>query len=98
MKKENFITAMEFCSSHSIDLTFLNRLNENGLIQLEKEEDEVFIPEEQLHDLEKIVTLYFDLDINLEGIETIIYLLHREEELREKLTVLRNRLRFYEDI
>jgi hypothetical protein len=36
------------------------------------------------------------MDINLEGIEAISYLLQRVENLQDEVNVLRNRLRFYE--
>lgn len=98
MKKENFIMAVEFCSGHNIDLSFLETLNKSGLIELENIDETIYINENQLQELEKILTFYYDLDINLEGIETIIHLLHRSEELQIELTNLRNRLRFYEDI
>lgn len=98
MKKENFIAAIEFCSSHNIELSFLNILNENGLIHIENIDETSYIHESQLPELEKIVRFYYELEINLEGIETIIYLLHRSEMLQAEITTLRNRLRFYEDI
>ncbi len=98
MKKENFIGAIEFCSSHNIELSFLNILNENGLIHIENIDETSYIHESQLSELEKIVMFYYELEINLEGIETIIYLLQRCEMLQAEITTLRNRLRFYEDI
>ncbi|MGE5420363.1 MAG: chaperone modulator CbpM [Chloroflexota bacterium] len=98
MKREHFITATEFCSGHDIEMTFLYNLDENGLIRLERSEDTVFIEEEQLSNLERIVRLYFDLGINFEGIETIINLLERTEDLQEQINTLKNRLRLYEDL
>jgi hypothetical protein len=47
--------------------------------------------------LEKIVRLHFELDINLEGIETIAHLLERMEGMQEKIVQLTNRLKAYED-
>lgn len=98
MKKENYIEALEFCSSFNIELNFLESLREYGLIELENIEEVIYIPEDQLSDLERIVRLHYDLDINLEGIETIINLLHKSEELRHEIESLKNKLRFYEDI
>jgi hypothetical protein len=98
MKKENFVIAVEFCSGHNIDLSFLETLNKSGLIEFQNIEETIYIHENQLQELEKILIFYYDLDINLEGIETIIYLLHRSEDLQNEINNLRNRLRFYEDI
>ena len=55
-----------------------------------------YIPLTQLEQLEKIVRLYYDLDINMEGIETIIHLLDRIDRMQEEINELRNRLRLYE--
>lgn len=98
MKKENFIAAIEFCSSHNIEISFINILNESGLIEIETIDDTIYIHESQLQELEKIVRFYYELDINLEGIETIIYLLHKSELLQSEITALRNRLGFYEGV
>lgn len=97
MKRDNLITAIDFCSIHDIEPSFLIILKNNGLIDLEFSGDDVFIPVNQIRELEKIITLHYDLDINLEGIETIMYLLKRSEELQNEINSLRNRLMFYED-
>jgi hypothetical protein len=73
-------------------------LKEYGLIELENIDEIIYIPENQLGDLERIVRMYYDLEINLQGIETIINLLQRSEELRNEIVSLKNRLRFYEDL
>jgi CRISPR/Cas system-associated protein Cas10 (large subunit of type III CRISPR-Cas system) len=98
MTRENYIVALEFCSSFNIELNFLESLNEYGLIQLENIEETIYIPGNQLSDLERMVRLHYDLNINIEGIETIINLLHKTDELRNEIENLRNRLGFYEDI
>lgn len=98
MKKEITISAAEFCQSHDIDISFLNEIHESGLIEFELFEKSIIIRENRLPELEKVVHLRFDLDINLEGIESILYLLHRSEELQTEINNLRNRLRLYEDI
>lgn len=98
MKREITISATDFCRSHDIDIAFLNDIHKSGLIDFEIFEKSIIIRENRLPDLEKVVHLHFDLDINLEGIETIIYLLHRTEEMQTEINNLRNRLRLYEDI
>lgn len=96
MKKEHYIIATEFCSSHNIEISFLLTLDENGLISLEKTGDILYIEENQLPSLERIVNLYFDLGVNIEGIETIINLLERVHEMQNEIILLRNKLRLYE--
>jgi hypothetical protein len=96
MHMENLIPAVEFCASHNIEVSFINSLQETGLIEITSVEETVYIHESQLQDLERIIRLYFELDINLEGIETINHLLQRINHMQDEITSLRNRLRLYE--
>ena len=50
----------------------------------------------QLRDVERYARLYYDLSINIEGIEAIHHLLDRMNGLREEVRTLRSRLRLYE--
>ena len=96
MESEYFIAVDEFCASHNIEISFIRSLQHNGLIEITTIKDSGFIDAEQLQQLEKIVRFYYDLDINLEGIETITHLLQRLNIVQEENKALRNRLRLYE--
>lgn len=96
MQKEDMVSAGEFCIHHSIELSFINLLRERGLIETVLVEENILVPVSQLGRLEKIIRLHFELDINLEGVETITYLLQRIEEMQENITRLTNRLKVYE--
>jgi len=93
---DDLIAVNEFCVNHNIEISFLNLLQQNGLIEISTIESEYFVEKEQLPRLEKFVRFYYDLDINLEGIETITYLLQRIESLQNEIITLNNRLRFYD--
>ena len=71
-------------------------MQQSGLIEITTIKESAFIEADQLQQLEKFVRLYYELDINLEGIETINYLLHRINSMQDEITTLRNRLRIYE--
>ena len=92
---DDLIAVNEFCVNHNIEISFLNLLQQNGLIEISTVESKYFVEKEQLPQLEKFVRFYYDLDINLEGIETITYLLQRIEMLQNEITKLKNRLSFY---
>ncbi len=96
MHKEDLIPAHEFCSGHNIEISFISSLKETGLIEVTTVTETEFIPASQLRQLEKIVRLYHELDINLEGIEAIIHLLNRVTDMQDQITALNNRLRRYE--
>src|SRR5881394_3927300 len=96
MQTEDMIAADEFCIHHHIDLSFLYSLNESGLIEISRIEEKIFVPTNQLQHLEKLVRLYNEMDINLEGIEAITWLLQRVNEMQKQITALSNRLAMYE--
>jgi hypothetical protein len=94
---EKYLVAIdEFCASHKIEISFISSLHESGLIELKTISESEFIEVEQLRKLEKFIHLYYELDINLEGIETINYLLQRIDSMNDEIRLLRNTLRLYE--
>lgn len=94
---EKYLVAIdEFCASHKIEISFVSSLQESGLIELTTVRESNFIEVEQLVKLEKFIRLYYELDINLEGIETINYLLLRINSMNDEIRLLRNTLRLYE--
>ena len=95
-RTDDLIAVNEFCTHHNIEISFINLLQQNGLIKISIIESKYFIEKEQLPQLEKFVRFYYDMDINMEGIETITYLLQRIEILQNENIKLKNRLRFYD--
>jgi len=91
------ISAAEFCECYHIDISFIDTLEEAGLVKIATIEETSYIKESQLNDLEKIVRLYYDLDINIEGIDAVINLLQRMENMQHEIALLKNRLRVYEE-
>jgi chaperone modulatory protein CbpM len=98
MQTENLIALNEFCLSHNIEISFISSLQQNGLIEITTIKETGFIDAGQLQQLEKYIRFYYDLDINLEGIETIAHLLQRINSLQDEIIALKNRLRLYEPI
>jgi hypothetical protein len=96
MQFEDMVPASEFCVHHNIELSFIDSLREYGLVETILIEEKVYLPVSQLGHLEKIVRLHFDLEINLEGIETIAHLLEKVTTLQDQVTMLTNRLKAYE--
>ena len=96
MQTEYLIAIDEFCTKHNIEVSFINSLQQTGLIEITTIEEVGFIQTEQIQQLEKFMRFYYELDINLEGIETISHLLQRVTDLQEEITELRNKLNLYE--
>ena len=97
MPTTNLIAANEFCVYHNIELSFIYSLQQSGLIEVTVEEEKLFVEEDQLPQLEKMVRLYQELDINLEGIETITYLLQRMQGMQQQIVALENKLSMYKN-
>ncbi len=97
MQTEEMIAADELCIHHNIELSFIYSLQESGLLEILRTEEKIFVPANQLNRLEKLVRLYYEMDINLEGIETITYLLQRMNDMQQQIAQLSNRLSRYEE-
>lgn len=98
MENGNLIPADEFCTRYNVELSFINELNDHGLIEITSIEERYFIPSDRLNDLEKFIRLHYDLDINMPGIEAIAHMLQRIQNMQQEMMTLKNRLRLYERI
>ncbi len=96
MQTENLIAVDAFCANYNIEISFISSLQQIGLIEITTVKETGFINASQLRHLEKIVHLYYELDINIEGIETITHLLYRINSMQDEIIALKNRLRLYE--
>lgn len=94
MATEDLITADDFCRFHHIEYSFIGSLEDAGLIQLVILNEEKFIEKKQLQHLEKIIRLSQDLEIDVAGIEVIIHLLSRMEQMQQEINDLKKRINF----
>jgi vacuolar-type H+-ATPase subunit I/STV1 len=97
MKNDRLIPASEFCRYYHVEDSFINSLHDYGLVEITTIEHNHFINAEKLAELEKFTRLHYDLDINLEGIEVINYMLQKIRDLQQEIVILRQRLQFYEN-
>ncbi len=97
MDPNQYILISEFCTCHHIQYSFINSLNEQGLLEVIVIEEDEYIEREQVRELEKMMRLHFDLEINLEGIDAINHLLEKVSRLQNEVRILENRLKRYED-
>ena len=96
MNHEHLIVASEFCAGHHIEVSFVESLAQHGLINVGSIGEQLAIPDTQLPSLEKMVRLHYELDINLEGIETIFHLLERIEALQQEMFKLQQKNGLFE--
>ena len=91
MEQNELIPIKDFCIYHNIEYSFINSLENSGLISVTSIQHSSYIHADDMRKLEKFVRLHYDLDINLEGIETINYLLEKIEEMQKEIVQLRNK-------
>src|SRR5688572_25007097 len=97
MQDEHLISVKELCMHYNIEIEFVQSLHDHGLIELTTVEEHISLPFSQLVAVEKMIRLYYDLDVNIEGIDVIRHLLKRLEDAQDKICKLKNRLKFYGD-
>ena len=90
--QEHLISTDEFCTHYKVEYSFINSLQECGLIEVTKIDDHLFIDHDHLKNIEKLVRMHYELEINLEGIEAITYLLNRIESMQQEIIALKNKL------
>ncbi|NVO18836.1 MAG: chaperone modulator CbpM [Bacteroidetes bacterium] len=97
MQTESLVAVEVFCANHNIEISFVSSLQQNGLIEVTTIQDTGFIDPAQIRDLERFIRFYYDLDINIEGIEAITHMIRRINSMQDEITSLRNRLLLYEN-
>lgn len=92
-----YVTIQEFSEFHQADIHLIEEIIHFGLVEPLEKEDQPCIREEDIEQLEAMVRLHSELDINLPGLETIMYMRRRMQELQDRLDELERRLRWYEE-
>ena len=97
MARENYIALTTICTAYNVEMTFINDLKENDLLQIQYDDDAPCIHQDLLTQLEKMLRLHQELKINVAGIDAVFNLLHQVDDLQVEVDQLKNRLRVYED-
>lgn len=93
----DLIIISEYCRICHIDPSFLFLLEKGGLIEINTVEGERYLPASQLYDVERYTRMYYDLSINVEGIDAIHHLLERIKSMQQEIRSLKTQLRIYEN-
>jgi len=97
MSRENLIPIEQLCVHYEIEMSFFYELQDFNIIEILSIEDSNFIHEDKISIVEKVVRMQKDLHINLEGVDTVLNLLDKINDLQIELNTVKNRLRLYED-
>lgn len=93
---ENLVPLHQLSLHLKIEMSFFDRLNETGLIEIITIEQTLYVHQDKMQDLEKMIRMHHELEINIEGIDIIFNLLAKIEEQQRQLSSLRGRLGLYE--
>jgi len=88
----DFIIVSDYCQKCHIDPSFIVLLEEDGLIEIRSMNGEQYLLASQLRDIECYTRLYYDLSINIEGIDAIRHLLGRIRSLQTEIHRLKHEL------
>lgn len=96
MNVENFISLEKMSTHYQLEVSFFSNLQEIDLLEIVLIEEVPHIHVDSLSDLEKMIRLYNELELNVEGIDIVWNLLQKINDLETELQVVKNRLRLYE--
>lgn len=96
MNLKELIIIEEVCTRYRVERTFIQSLDENGLIEIVRLDQKEYLPTDKIGEFEKMHRLYHDLDINVEGLQAIQHLLKQVKQLQRANWKLKNRLSLYE--
>lgn len=96
METNNLILVEEFCANCNINFSFIDSLNDFGIVEIVVIQEKKYVPFSQLKVLERAIHFHDELHINLEGIEVIHNLLSKINDLQEELRITKNKLSLFE--
>ena len=94
--QNELIIVSEYCDKCHIEPEYIGMLQEGGLIDVLTQDGTQYLTIDELPDVERYSRLYYDLDINMEGIDAIRHLLERMGEMQREIEYLRSRLRLFD--
>jgi hypothetical protein len=96
MGQEKYILVSHFCNHTQIEVSFVENLQEYGLVTFEEKENDVFIDEKDISEIERMFRLHNELGINFEGLDAIKQMLKRLNKIEKEMNLYKKRLKLYE--
>jgi len=83
---------------YEVEESFIESLQEVGLIQVIDQDEDRFVAYDDLSDLEQFIRWYYEMDINVGGIDALHNMLQRVRSLQSEIAQLRHELQFYKSL
>jgi len=90
MNIEKFIPLHKLCIHYKVEMSLFGDLNDMGLIEITTIEQFQYIHQDKIADIEKIIRMHHELNVNLEGIDIVLNLLQKIEDLQNELIAAKN--------
>ena len=94
--QNQLITIEAYCTYHNAEPEFIEALEKGGLLTITIMDNSRFIDYDQLMQLENYTRLYYDMDINVPGIDAINNLLDKVKQMQQEIEYLKQRLAVYQ--
>jgi chaperone modulatory protein CbpM len=94
--ENQMITIEAYCTYHQAEPAFIEALEKGGLLNVTVMNNDRFIDYEQLQQLECYTRWYYDMDINVPGIDAINNLLDKIKQMQQEIEDLKHRLALYQ--
>lgn len=86
----------EYCLHNQVEPQFLFSLHSVGLIELVERDSQFYIYTTQLVSLERYTRWYYELSVNVEGIDVMQNLMDRIDELQTEIAQLKEKVKLLE--
>ena len=92
----NWIEIQDLCVAYEVEIHFIEALVEHDIIEITIKQELPYIQESNLEKMERIFRLNKELEVNVQGIDVVLNLIQKIEDLNEELLEVKNKLRRYE--
>jgi hypothetical protein len=92
METTKYISITTFCQYHGIESNLIFTFQDLGMVEIMEEESEYYLEEEKLSQLERMIRIYKDLGLSPEGVDVVVGLLDRIQDLQEENRRLKGKL------
>jgi pyridoxine 5'-phosphate synthase PdxJ len=97
MKNKKLISIQQFCSLYETPTSFLDDLHKYEIIKFKVIDNTKHIKLKDISTVEKLIRLHYDLNINMEGLDAIIHLTNKINDLQKEINNLKRQIDFYEE-
>lgn len=92
-----YIAIEEFANFHQVTTALILEFADFGLIEIIQVETKPFIVVKNLFKCESAIRLHRDLNVNKEGVEIILEMREKHEELQNELKLLKHQIKKHEE-